>query len=1123
MVLAAHIRLISCAALAAVLLVLAAPAEASAAGPRLAKAVAVDGDGDGSVDAFDLSFTRAVRGRARARGPFPFTVAGWRVVRMAAPRGKRVRVGVAERSGCDVGARAKAAYRGRALTDARKRRLRRSRIDMERKDRSGPRISCAVTGDRDSNGRIDTVTLTYTKRVRASARSAFNVDRYSLAAAASARGRNVTLRLREKRSFDTGAVPAVSYRRSARASDGVRAVSRRGGRAATTTFNDTRDKVIPRLVSARTADGNGNGLLDAVIARFSEPVRADPSALAVSGATVTSAARSGRDGLAARIAEGSHGSAARPRVTFGTARKVLRDLAGNTAPRASVTPTDGAAPVLVAARTADRGGAPGRIDTLSLLFSEPVAHTPDSDGSYPFGVTGYEVAAAGGTTGGVMDLSLQEGPAADGGVRPPVGYTRGAGAPVRDVTGNEAPSHVFAAVSDGTAPRLIGATTGDADSDGKLDRVRFDFSETVNSPARACPGCGFTVAGLSPQSSLAAAGSSVQVTVAEGALNGGLEPTASYGPASGGTVADTAGNVAGATTTPSSDGAPPVALSAQTADADSDARIDRVQMTFSEPLAYAGDAAGLTSFAATGYSVSSADAAAGSSLTLRLTERPDPDTGSAPSVSYTGLGGVALRDANGVEHPGRAYAGLTRDAVAPTFVGGQTADLDALPGNVAGRVDAVELVYSEEVTGSSNPAFFSVPGRTIDSVAFQPDSVKIRVQEISSGFDTDTTVPVSYTPGDVTDVAEGPGDTADPAPAANTTATDSASPAVVSAETADTGTPNGKIDRVQVSFSEPVSYSAPTPPGISLSDSLDVSAVAVDSPTSLTATVDEDIAANGGLMPDVTVDPDSVSDLAATPNPARAGAFTGTTDGVRPALVTARFGEAAAGACGTAAVDGTVDCLRATWSEPVIQPGSHAALSLSDAPLTGLLGGSGADVDATFAPGPDPDRNREASLDYTGGGAGEVLDVAGNPSLTPGNATVLAACAELGSPGYEPNDVFAPGNPVLTDPADFQGLCAFDEDYFRVDAVAGQIHISVDPVTGLPVTVRLLTSTGAVVPGTVQTSQAPGGLVLIDKTGLADPTYWLHVKATGQEEGGYCVDVTHIAGEECDDGDPTPN
>ena len=61
--------------------------------------------------------------------------------------------------------------------------------------------------------------------------------------------------------------------------------------------------------------------------------------------------------------------------------------------------------------------------------------------------------------------------------------------------------------------------------------------------------------------------------------------------------------------------------------------------------------------------------AAGATLTVRPRRDGAPDTGSAPAVGYNGQGGVALRDANGVEHANRSWPSLTRDAVAPQLRG----------------------------------------------------------------------------------------------------------------------------------------------------------------------------------------------------------------------------------------------------------------------------------------------------------------------------------------------------------------------------------------------------------------------------------------------------------------------
>ena len=450
MAFSAHIHRLLFAVLIA-LLALGTGAVSASAATKIKQANAVDADSDGSVDGFDVTFSaKVLRGKGKASSR-AFSVSGFRVTSVAKPRGKRVRVRVAEGAACDVGARPKISYRGGMLTNSRKRRLRRSRIDLGRKDRRRPRISCAVTRDSDADGHLDTLTITWSRPVRSPASSGagqFGVDRYTVASVSAARGRFVTLKLREKASFDTGAVPAVFYRKPKRGVRGVRATARRRGSAASTTYNDTRDKAVAQLQSARTEDANLNGFVDSVVARFSEAVKADPAAIGVAGARVTGVAKRGRDGFAAALAEGPLRADARPDVSFGTARKVVRDLAGNVAPRRSAQADDGAAPVIVAARTLDRGGIGGRLDTLSLTWSEPVAHTPDFDGAYPFGVTGYSIASASGTSGAMLDLWLIEGSTPDSGARPPVGYTRGAGAPVRDVAGNEAASHTFSAIAD---------------------------------------------------------------------------------------------------------------------------------------------------------------------------------------------------------------------------------------------------------------------------------------------------------------------------------------------------------------------------------------------------------------------------------------------------------------------------------------------------------------------------------------------------------------------------------------------------------------------------------------------------------------------------------------------------
>ena len=1108
-------------------------AVAEAAGPKLKSARAMDADSDGRIDAFNLRFSGRVRGRAQTRAPFAFRVSGYRVTRVERPRGLRVRVHVAEGAGCDLGARPIVSYRPRrsgALTGANGRRLRASRVNMARGQRGAARVVCALTADADRDGRVDAVVLTYSRRIRYRGRTAgpfpFQVDRFAVRAVEPARGRTLTLRLRERSGYDTDEIPAVIYRRPAVATEGVTA---RGGSVRSSTFNATRDGAAAVLVSTSTADADQNGLLDGIDVRFSEPVSAAPRSFTVTGATVTGVSGSGRERLTARIAEGPFATDARPTFSHGARGVLLRDAAGNFTSAAFHRPSDGAAPVIASARTEDRGGVTGRLDTLVLAFSEDVTHAPDSDGAYPFGVTGYSVSSAGAASGPSLELTLVEGETADSGSHPTVGYTRGVDAPVRDAAGNEAATRAFGATTDGVIPRLVGASTVDADTDGRVDAVAFDFSEPVRHAAADCPGCSFSVdgGGLTADGAATAAGSSVLVSVSESAYNTGVRPIASYSPVGAG-VTDESGNAAQAATATASDGAPPVAVSAATADADADARIDRITATFSEPMDYAGDTSAPFALTAQGYTLESVDATAANSLTLRLQEAAGPDTGSAPELAYAAGGDTPLRDQNGTEHAARAYPGLTRDAVAPVFLGAATADSDAAAGDLPGRIDAIDLRYSEALQGGSDTSPFAVSGRTVQSVGYGSDRVAVRVAEGPSP-DTGDTPSVTYTPpgapGDAVrlrDLPEGAGDTADEAPPVSSwQAADAVGPTIVAARTGDADG-DGKLDRMQTTFSAPIDVA----PGLGqvmglVNPTLEVTAVAETSATVLTATATEPTgSADGDLKPGVVMtQPDRVTDAAG--NFARAEAFSGASDGVRPVLLSARSGEASGADCLTAAVNGFVDCVRARWSEPVQPPSGPGAFSLNPFAESGVLTPVGTPdyTDLTVTEGASPDRDVIGSVTYAAAGGDEVVDLAGNTALD-GSADIGRACIDTAL--SEPNDARALDNPELIDPVPQQALCAGDPDWFRAAATnGGRIDVVIAPATGLVPTLDVVDSTGTV-RGSVS-SPGPGAAAELRLAGLTPgETYWLYIRAPVPQEGDYCLDITPTPGETCDAGEPLP-
>ena len=507
---------------------------------------------------------------------------------------------------------------------------------------------------------------------------------------------------------------------------------------------------------------------------------------------------------------------------------------------------------MTGARTGDVNG-DGRLDTVAVTFSEPVSHAGGAGSVNPLEVSGYQVGSSG-ADGTTITLALQPGATPDTGNKPSVSYSQSSASPVLDSAGNEAVAGTLG-TADGAAPALVEATTLDVDEDGSLDRLRYRFSEAVSHTL----GSGaFSAAGLTTLAPLPANHDAVDVNVTElSGSNTGLRPQVGYTPAGAGSVADPAGNLAPAASgLLATDGAGPVVVDATTGDIDSDHKIDRVAVTMSEPLSFSGDSSAPFAIGAQGYTVSSVSAAAGSSFTISLVEPSAPDTGGAPAVSYAG--GGSLRDVAGVQAPARSYPGATRDTLAPAFVAAETADVDA-----DGKLDRVDLRYSEDVQGGSSASPFAVPGRTVEGIQFAGDRARIMIEEGASP-DTDEEPSASYTPpggpGDpnrVRDIAEGSGDTAQEAPTQGLVqADDKAPPVITQAVTGEaTGGPNARIDRLAVTFSEPVAHSAePSGPfSISLGGSYVVQFVSASSGAAVTVDTVEQSQPDGGLTPDVTV------------------------------------------------------------------------------------------------------------------------------------------------------------------------------------------------------------------------------------------------------------------------------
>ena len=907
-----HKRCLSAVFAAFVGLLAAAPAHAAKA-PKIKAAYAVDGDRDGHVDGISLKWSTRVRGGYDAKAPFAVSVRGYRVTKVDGAIGKKQRVHVAERRQCDTGGSVRLAFGKKrrktvpVKTARGKRAARSHKLDMRRFDVPVPRITCAVTLDRNANGRLDGVRVTYSRNVRSRkqrrGRFLFSVAGYKVTAVKAARGRFVKIALAERGPLDSGAKPTIGYSRPSRKKQrkfAIRTGKRR--KAFAGTYRSTRDGVSPRLVAAQTGDDDRNGLLDAMAVRFSEPVLVQGgSAFSVLGMGVTTARADGAV-VALKLAENTARGDALPGASI--AGPGVMDLSGNTALQGAVTPTDAAPPVMLGAVTQDITGTAGRIDAVTVAFSEPVAHPHDAGGAYPFLLADRQVTSVEPASGRNVRVRIAEGNSGDTGDRPSVRYMPGAGFPVADVAGNQA-AEGFVPSADGVAPVLMSATTADDDSDGRIDGSRLRFSESVQHGAEN-GGSSFGLAGYQVTAAGAASGTDIPLTVTEsGAPDSGATPAVNYTRDGDEDVRDAAGN-----STPSSslaqaaDGARPVLLSVQTEDVDDDGRIDRLASTWSESLNHGDDSSAPFAVSTSGFSVARVRAASGQNLAVDLVEPSSYDTGSTPALTYSG-GAERILDDGGLEPEQQTWSNLTADGLDPRVVSATTGDTDS-----DGELDSISVGFSEPVVHAQETlqgSFTAAPFTILSAEAASGSTVELKLQQSGSG-DSGARPPVTYAPDGQEDVRDAAGNFA--AAATIPQATDGARPVLLSAATADVDD-NGRLDRVTTGWSEPLDHpdDSATPFPVSV-EQLAVARVRAAAGQTLDIDLVEPAAPDTGSAPDVTYagGADPIRDVSGLE--AAQAAYSGVT---RDTLPPRRVGTATA----DEDADGRIDAIDIEWSEQV--------------------------------------------------------------------------------------------------------------------------------------------------------------------------------------------------------------
>ena len=808
-------------------------------------------------------------------------------------------------------------------------------------DAAPPVMLAAVTQDvGGAAGKIDAVALAFSEPVAhprdAGGKYPLSLTGRTVASVEPAVGTSIQVRIVEAGAPDTGDRPTVRYL----AGEGFPVVDGAGNQAADGSINST-DGVAPVLISATTADDDADGRIDRTALRFSETVQhaaelGQQSSFAVAGYQVTGAgAASGAEVSLGLVEGGAADSGARPAVTYNRdGVEDVRDAAANVTVNSSIAnASDGARPVLLSAQTGDVDD-DGRIDRLASTWSEPLDHADDSSAPFAVSASGFAVARVRAASGADLAIDLAEPAGFDTGSKPDLTYL-GIDAHIRDAAGLEPKKETRTGVTtDGLAPRVVSATTGDTGTaDGQLDSIAVRFSETVVHAQEAAPSS-FTAGAFTILSAEAATGDTVELKLQQsGTGDTGVRPTVSYAPNGANDVRDAAANLApAATIVQSTDGARPVLLTGDTADVDNDGSLDRVATSWSEPLTHADDSASPFPVSAEVLAVTRLHAAVGQTLNVDLAEPAAPDTGSAPDLTYDQGDANPITDASGLEPAEKPYPGITRDALPPRKVSTATADSDT-----DGKIDAVDIEWSERVTGATGTR--AVHGRRADARRERELQHRDHARAVRRGPGAvrhgHAAPNISYDagPGDLHDEAEGAGDTTSDAPSiATETPLDKAAPILVAAKTADLqgGTPNGTIDAVLTTFSEPISHSpdafSPFSLNVTGRSEVDVEGDGGAGDRTLYVRVTEAANPDGGLTPNVTVQAagpaaDHIYDRAAAPNEALPMTFSGTSDEVRPVLMSAQLGERpGVGACTKDAVtgiDGEVDCVLTTWSEQV--------------------------------------------------------------------------------------------------------------------------------------------------------------------------------------------------------------
>jgi hypothetical protein len=578
----------------------------------------------------------------------------------------------------------------------------------------------------------------------------------------------------------------------------------------------------PTLMSLEARDVDADGKIDRVIATFSKnlaPYSAGvtPWTLTAvpSGGSLASVTVSGAVATLTLIEGGGSPTTALGLFAVALAENDagIRDVNGQLSSFAPTAPDDGAAPALVGQPAMNDVDADGRVDEVTMTFSEPLAaYSADIS---PWSLTDIPsagtLAAVTSPTATTLTLTIAEGAGPFDTAVGTFRLTLAADATgVRDAADNRT---TFAAVApaDAAKPVRVSDAAFDDTVNGKFDRVAVTFSETLAASTAGPTGWTFVskpsgmalnTVSVSGAVATLALGESTAATTAVGAWTVSLATNVNG-------IRDAAGNLSSyAAVSPADQAAPALTATPQLLDGTPvNGKVDRVTIVLSEPLlAYTAGAVPWTltdvPSGATLASVDVVNGATTATVTLVLNEGPgalDTAVGAMTVAMATDAVGGA-RDASGNAGAFTAVSPLDK---AKPFRASQNAYDDS--GN--GKFDRIAVTFSETLaTYTANKTGWALTapptGLTLNSVTASGTVATLLLNEgtgITTGPGTSWKVTLSANAAGIRDAADNRtnyaaatlGDMARPIPLGPPKLYDAA-PTVL----------NGKVDRFTITMSE---------------------------------------------------------------------------------------------------------------------------------------------------------------------------------------------------------------------------------------------------------------------------------------------------------------------------------